>query len=136
MRWACAPRNRSKPLEIAADRRAEWPAALSGWCLSSVSSCRPRARVPHCDLFIGLSTVAHPFPFVLPRHHTTMSRTESVAGDPVLGSDVAVLVSPSRSRAASRMPSILSEPSTPSESDPLLGGQPQKKPFYRPRPLW
>ncbi|KAL1662938.1 major facilitator superfamily-domain-containing protein [Schizophyllum commune] len=65
-----------------------------------------------------------------------MSRTESVAGDPVLGSDVAVLVSPSRSRAASRMPSILSEPSTPSESDPLLGGQPQKKPFYRPRPLW
>ncbi|KAL1721220.1 major facilitator superfamily-domain-containing protein [Schizophyllum commune] len=65
-----------------------------------------------------------------------MSRTESVAGDPVLGSDVAVLVSPSRSRAASRMPSIFSEPSTPSESDPLLGGRPQKKPFYRPRPLW
>ncbi|KAL1742863.1 major facilitator superfamily domain-containing protein [Schizophyllum fasciatum] len=62
-----------------------------------------------------------------------MSRAESVPADAVLGSDVAVLVSPSRSRAASRIPSDLR---SPSESEPLLGGQPQKKPFYRPRPLW
>ncbi|TRM68665.1 major facilitator superfamily domain-containing protein [Schizophyllum amplum] len=62
-----------------------------------------------------------------------MSRTESIAGDPVIG---AVLLSPSRSRDVSRMHSIQTELSPPTEEDPLLGGARQKKPFYRPRPLW
>ncbi|KAF7316815.1 hypothetical protein HMN09_00414600 [Mycena chlorophos] len=40
---------------------------------------------------------------------------------------VAVLTSPTRSRAPH---------SFPNESEPLLGHRPAKKPFYRPRPLW
>ncbi|KAG7451200.1 uncharacterized protein BT62DRAFT_406404 [Guyanagaster necrorhizus] len=64
---------------------------------------------------------------------------ESVAGDPLISSDLAAF-SPSRSRLAHR--SVLSALSSesmleePSEHEPLLRPGRPRKPFYRARPLW
>ncbi|KAK0469666.1 major facilitator superfamily domain-containing protein [Desarmillaria tabescens] len=64
---------------------------------------------------------------------------ESVAGDPLIGSDLAAF-SPSRSRLAhhSVLSALSSESVTErrSEHEPLLGPGRPRKPFYRARPLW
>ncbi len=81
---------------------------------------------------------------LLHHHHatSTMSRLpnlESVAGDPLIGSDLATF-SPSHSRPGHH--SVLSAHSSESmaerrsEHEPLLGPGRPRKPFYRARPLW